>query len=260
MSTAVAPERFAALARSSPWLWRTLRFTVRWQGPYAGKPVRAWLRRPGALRVEGEDGEVLQVEGARRPRTMGVFGPGKRSETVQMYGPLDPRAPCPRTDAAGLVLGRPQEPGLDFDDPMYVNYHWVAMLDPAEFADGLLDEPVRTPAPALEVDSIVEATHHGRAVWEARVRPTPAYEPRCGCCPLLFSKVSEDKEAGGGNFLPAHERDPALRYADAYLVRLDVQTGVCVHTEELGGSRAGAGHDLRIEAVDEPMPEALFRS
>ena len=49
--------------------------------------------------------------------------------------------------------------------------------------------------------------------------------------------------------------DPLIR---ATLVRLDVQTGVCVLIEELGGSRSGRGHVVRIEAVDEPMPDGLF--
>jgi hypothetical protein len=39
-------------------------------------------------------------------------------------------------------------------------------------------------------------------------------------------------------------------------VRLDVQTGVCVFTS--APDRLVPGHDLRIEAVDEPMDDALF--
>ncbi len=41
---------------------------------------------------------------------------------------------------------------------------------------------------------------------------------------------------------------------------LDVGTGVCVYSEEIGGSRPGPQHDPRIDAVDEPMPDALFRA
>jgi hypothetical protein len=32
-----------------------------------------------------------------------------------------------------------------------------------------------------------------------------------------------------------------------------------VSTEEVGGRAPGRGHDLRIEAVDEPMADHLFR-
>lgn len=47
-------------------------------------------------------------------------------------------------------------------------------------------------------------------------------------------------------------------YPRAYRVRLDRETGVCVYTEALGGDTSGAGHSLHIEAVDEPMDDALF--
>ncbi len=39
-------------------------------------------------------------------------------------------------------------------------------------------------------------------------------------------------------------------------VRLDVQTGVCVLADD--PEALGTGHDLRIDAVDEPMGDALF--
>ena len=45
---------------------------------------------------------------------------------------------------------------------------------------------------------------------------------------------------------------------EAFRVRLDVGTGVCVLTEEIGGLTPGAGHEVRIEAVDEPMDDDLF--
>jgi len=39
---------------------------------------------------------------------------------------------------------------------------------------------------------------------------------------------------------------------------LDVGTGVCVSTADIGGLTPGHGHDLTIEAVDEPMDDDLF--
>lgn len=48
-------------------------------------------------------------------------------------------------------------------------------------------------------------------------------------------------------------------FAEAHRVRLDLQTGVCVGSEELGGTRDGWGHQVQIEAVDEAMPESLFK-
>ena len=49
-------------------------------------------------------------------------------------------------------------------------------------------------------------------------------------------------------------------YPGACRVRLDVGTGVCVLTEAIGGEpMLQSGHEVRIEAVDEPMDDALFR-
>jgi hypothetical protein len=97
---------------------------------------------------------------------------------------------------------------------------------------------------------VVPVDHGGRPAWEAVVRTTPHYEPRCGCCSLLRDRRIDELEWGGENQL--------AEYPDAYRVRLDVGTGVCVLTEAIGGSNPGAGHDLRIEAVDDPMADELF--
>lgn len=55
---------------------------------------------------------------------------------------------------------------------MLRDYRWVAMLDPVELADGhgrWTADPEPDPIVVAEV-SIVD--HHGRAAWEALVRPT----------------------------------------------------------------------------------------
>lgn len=84
------------------------------------------------------------------------------------------------------------------------------------------------------------------------VRPTEDYEPRCGCCPLLRTRRIDVLEWGD------HPGSVLAAYPDAFRVRLDVGTGVCVLTEQLGGRTPGAGHDLRIEAVDEPMDDPVL--
>jgi hypothetical protein len=223
-------DAFAALARSSPWRWSTLRFTVEWAPAGRGRgAVQAWLRRPDRLRVETVDGGLLRV--VRDPR------------------PATPPAPVLRTD--GLVAERRGDPGSFeiFDSPFYENYFWTAMLDPVELADGR-DRETAARVPALDVLSVIEVDHADRRAWEAVVRTAEDYEPRCACCALLWSRESDLLEYG-----PDGLRDS---YPDAYRVRLDVGTGVCVLTEELDGSPRGRGHDLRIEAVDEPMPDELF--
>ena len=71
-------DSFAALARSSPWRWSTLRFTVAWPGdPWSTGAVRALLRRPDSLRVESRDGALLRAE-RTPPPTIGIYGGSTR--------------------------------------------------------------------------------------------------------------------------------------------------------------------------------------
>ncbi len=237
---APTPRQWRALARSSPYRWRTLVCTVTWRG-WPGdrqQPVRAWVRRPDALRVETLDGRLVQRSWVTRLSDVAVR-------------PLAANAPPPRLDADGLVAQRPDDFAVDFDDPMFRDYHWVAMLDPYELADG----PRRTAErDAVELDSLGAVRHHGRPAWEAVVRPTAHYDPRCSCCPLLYSAQSDAHEVEAG----APPPDPTPVYADAHRVVLDVQTAVCVLSEELGGDRAGRGHDVAVESVDEVLPDHLF--
>jgi hypothetical protein len=153
-------------------------------------------------------------------------------------------------DAAGRLLQVVRERGADHD-PMWQDYRWVAELQPLELADGL-DQETRLPVPgaALDVDGLREVEHAGRPAWEALVVPTDRYEPRCSCCPLLRTRRIDELEWGSV--------DEAAVYPTVHLVRLDVQTGVCVWAEALDGTFAGDTHDLRIEAVDEPMGDDLF--
>jgi hypothetical protein len=240
------PESFAALARSSPWRWSTLRFSVSWPGDrYRPEGLRAWLRRPDLLRVETVGGEFRQV--VREPRaTAAVISFPPTAETHRTYPwPAEAALPVRRPD--GLVAVRPRR--VSYDAPMYRDYSWVAMLDPVELADGagpdIDDAPLRT-------GEVREVEHAGRLAWEAEVEPLPPYEPRCGCCPLLRSREVDLAEYGPEG---AQLRES---YPDAFRVRLDVGTGVCALTEEIGGPTPGRGHDLRIEAVDERMPDHLF--
>lgn len=226
-----------ALARSSPWLFSTLRFTSR--QARSDEPVRAWLRRPDRLRVEDAGGAVLGVVRASSGPVGAVLGGGPRDE--------HPPPPPPVRRRDGLVVGRPR--GHDADDPMWQDYRWVAMLDPLELADGR-DGGGGYTGPPLVVGTVREVEHGGRPAWEADVATTSAYEPRCGCCPLLRDPDSDRREWG----TPFE----SMEYPTATRVRLDVGTGVCVLTEVLDGSYTGDGHAVLIEAVDEPMADALF--
>ena len=56
----MTPDDFRLLARSSASRWRALEFELQWFLPE--RPVRrlhAWLSRPGRMRIESADGEVL---------------------------------------------------------------------------------------------------------------------------------------------------------------------------------------------------------
>ena len=238
------PECFRAAARSSPWRWLTLRYTVSNRlvpGPFPDT-VRVWVRRPNLLRAEALDGRLITVR-RDEPRTVAGYAKD-RDRTVQL-----PRADTvvPVMTEDGFVGARPPRWKLDHDDPMLQNYYDVAMLDPVELADGVGSEPGTT----IEHLRVVE--HHRRVTWEAVVRPTAAYDPRCPCCPLLCSE--EAARLGGST--PAGA-EPSSQSPYPHRVRLDLATGVCVYNEQLGGTQAGWGHDAAIEAVDAPMADDLF--
>ena len=98
---------------------------------------------------------------------------------------------------------------------------------PHELSDGV---------DVLEVRTV---EHGGRPAWEALLRPTADYQPRCACCPLMRTRETDLMEG-----LP-----PLPAYAGLHRVRLDVGTGVCVQTRQVGGPNDGEGHDLLLVQV-----------
>lgn len=231
---APGPDDFAALARSSPWGWTTLRFTLRWYPEDRMPPVQAWVRRPADVRVEPHDGGPATIV---HERPNGHLLPG------------DPHFPEPIRRADGLVARRGLAWADAFDAPMYNTYFWVAMLDPVELAEGQ-DPESDERRPGTVIADVAEVDHLGRPAWEAVLRPTAAYQPRCGCCALLPTREGDQDQVGPPR--------PLTEYPEAFRVRLDVGTGVCVLTRALDVP-VRYGHDLRIEAVDEPMDDDLFR-
>lgn len=230
-------EDFRALARSSPWLWSTVQLTYTARRGWDAEPVRAWVRRPDALRVEALDGHLLQA-GIEPPTSTVVL-------TARGGGPARPTTalPAPRRRDDGLVADRSMVDRFGTDAPFYRDYHWIACLDPVELADG---DPERGPA-GTTITDVHAVDHRGRPGWAATVLPTAAYEPRCACCPLLPSAVADRLEGMA----------PTV-YADAHLVVLDRATGICVSSTELGGPRHGLGHEIGIAAVDAPLADELF--
>ena len=179
MTTPTA-EDFRALARSSPWLWRTVRFRLRTPTPepHGVDRLRAWVSRPHGLRGEDLDGRLIVAGWWPRPD----------EGLPELTG-----GPMRRPD--GLVARRPDDwtGPHRFDDPMLSNYRWVAMLHPFELADGVERDEDGSPSgdwspgrPPIEVvDGPRAVEHAGRLAWEAEVVTTPAYAARCSCCPVL---------------------------------------------------------------------------
>lgn len=218
---------FRGLARSAPWRFSTLHFThARRRGPTT---TQAWLRRPGHLTVRDDRGLVHVVEGV--PYSL---APYRAFGGQQPWTPAPPQAMPVQLDGDGFVIERPP---ADYDDPMWGSFDWVAMLDPVELSSGTV------------VEDLAETLRHGRRTWWARMAASADYEPRCGCCPLLWGRVSEDLEgrAGGPTVLA---QEPDVVYPESWLVGLDVQTGVVVSREPVGGSRDDLGVSVMIHAVD----------
>ena len=233
---------FRNLCRSSPWKWQSLRFeyldrpsaATDADANMAGDPaegasdlVRAWLRRPGALRLETAAGLVLHsTTGINDSRD--VFYVSSTRKTWL----LPPHLVTPVYDDGGRVRRRPE---AAYGEPCFGNSRFAAALDPVELA-GNAPVPLEFPnSNAVELGPITEVEHEGRPALETTVTPNPGYRPADPEAPLCRP---------GGT-----------------LVRIDTGTGVCVASrwlEGAGDSRESYGHWLRIVAVDEYMLDDLF--
>lgn len=218
-------DSFRALARSSPWRWQALHFRR-----HGAEGVEAWVNRPGELRVVDASGRTTHERIGLEEASSGVLSvvadadgaPAPRQPRIVRRWPHEAE-PTRRPD--GLVEHRPEShewDGVDvqvieYGDPMYVNYHWVAMLDPRELSD-------HTSVTDLRAD-----VHHGRPVWRARVAPVEGYDPTCGCCALLWSEISDRDEYDDDWPL-----DPNRVHPEAYDVALDVETGIVVALDPVG--------------------------
>lgn len=238
------PEEFAALCRSSPWRWDTVRFTIEWllpqraadpSGPAvrdasmgapedtAPAPVRAWIRRPKDLRVETLDGRPVYTT-TTLGKSLEDFYVASRPDSWL----LQPSLVAPVYRRSGLVERRPE---AAYGDPVFGGGRWQAVLDPFEIA-GAHPAPLYLSAqqPAAISDVRLDRDN-GRRVRGAVVSPRISYRP----------------------LEPGHPLVPAPT-----LVTIDEQTGICVATSVLRGPLTGAGHRLRIEAVDDYLLDDLF--
>ncbi|GAB3535317.1 hypothetical protein GCM10027403_12650 [Arthrobacter tecti] len=187
-------------------------------------PLRAWIRRPAALRVETADGAVLHSStGNEQSRDALYVSASKKSWLVA------PRLVSPVYNDVGYVHRRPQ---AAYGDPAFGDPRWTAMLDPVELA-GAAPVPFETPfANRVELEDVAEETYEGRAALAATVTPNVSYQPFTPGRPLI----------GTGNTR----------------VVVDIATAICVSTTALDGELAGCGHRLAISGVDEYMVDDLF--
>ncbi len=225
---------FRHLCRSSPWKWQSLRFEYldRPLTSPAGSPdglVRAWLRRPGALRLETVDGLVIASTTGINDSRGGFYVSSTRKTWL-----LPPHLVTPVYDDDGLVRRRPE---AAYGEPSFGNGRFAAALDPVELA-GNSPVPLEFPnANAVELGPITEVDHERRPALETTVSPNPSYRPADPAAPLCRPGRT--------------------------LLRIDAGTGVCVASRWLdapgaGNEQNGYGHWLRILGVDEYMLDDLF--
>ncbi|MEO5779376.1 hypothetical protein [Arthrobacter oryzae] len=223
---------FRNLCRSSPWKWQSLRFEYLdrpFDGPAgtadgAADLVRAWLRRPGALRLETAAGLVLHSTTGINDSRDGFYVSSTRKSWL-----LPPRLVNPVYDDDGLVRRRPE---AAYGEPGFGNGRFAAALDPVELS-GNAPVPMEFPnANPVELESISEVDHEGRPALEATISPNSSYRPGDPGAPLCRPGRT--------------------------LVRIDAGTGVCVASRWLDGGPDAYGHWLRIVAVDEYMLDDLF--
>ncbi|GAA2133398.1 hypothetical protein [Arthrobacter humicola] len=229
---------FRHLCRSSPWKWQSLRFE------YVDRPVkaaagsapaavpddlvRAWLRRPGALRLETVDGLVIASTTGINDSRGGFYVSSTRKTWL-----LPPHLVTPVYDDDGLVRRRPE---AAYGEPSFGNGRFAAVLDPVELAG---NSPVPLEFPnlnAVALGPIAEVDHEGRPALETTVSPNPSYRPADPATPICRPGRT--------------------------LLRVDAGTGVCVASRWLDAPETGAepayGHWLRILGVDEYMLDDLF--
>ena len=222
----VSEATFAALCRSSPWRWDTLRFSLHWVGggdTTPAEPVRAWLRRPSDLRVETLHGEPLYTSTSLELSRDDFYV----TDTPRSWL-LPPALVAPLYDDHGLVTRRPE---AAYGDPVFGGGRWQAILDPVECVGSAPVPPYLPEQRPAALHSVVAGAFAGRRVWCATVEPTPRYRPVTEAHPLA----------------PGPTR-----------IAVDTATGVCVYSHVLRGPYAGQGHRLVIEAVDEYMLDDLF--
>lgn len=191
--------------------------------------------RPGRCLTGASEASSHIDRGTPLPRAESSSGEGG-------WTPIPGRWPAevrPVLADDGLVESIPDLIGVDYDQRFFQHYRWVAMLNPLELADTAhnRNDPGAVP---VELPEVTRVEHHGRPALQATAQPTPSYDPRCDCCPLLPGEFD-------------HETD-LWTPGPPSLVRIDEQTGICVSIEQ----PAWSDLDVEIIAVNQPLDDDLF--
>ncbi|MEW2014561.1 hypothetical protein [Rhodococcus sp. NPDC076796] len=242
MITTPSVEQFRRLAQSSPWRWKTVEFEL--LPPHHTLAVHAWIRRPGNMRVEDANGKVVERVRAGVPfaGTVVQYSDGTTRPPEARW----PSDTTPTIDSDGLVSALPSITDsflVDYDDPFYENYQWIAMLNPIEVARSAHDHS--STETVTELSGVRAVEHHGRSAWQATVVTTDRYDARCECCALLSGHYDSETR----HWVPG----PPVT------VRLDLQTGICVYVgPAIDDGTEEPDVDMTILAVDIRMDDSLF--
>ncbi|MFJ6417850.1 hypothetical protein [Paeniglutamicibacter sp. NPDC091659] len=226
---------FRRLARSSPWLWKTIQIEISAHDPEhravgfaaENQPERltVLIRRPDAVRVEDPTGKVLFRTDTINDSKSASFVAATRKSWL-----LPPQLLAPVYGDDGLVSRRPEAAYVNALMPVGM---WNAFLDPVEiagFAPGPADLPFPHPSTIHALREMRDEA--GRPCLEADLSRGHSYSPVVPDAPLLGTGVTR--------------------------LRLDRATGLCVERTILTGEDAGAEHHVKILAVDQYMIDGLF--
>lgn len=223
------------IARSSPWRWNTLRFRFEWLDPNADagsltalESFNAWLRRPGALRVEDANGNLLRNSPNINDSRDLLYTSGSRKPWL-----LPPLLTYPVYDDAGYVLRRPE---AAYGEPSFEFAPFSAALDPVELAG---DHPVPMEFPfanVTEISRVEFIDFLGRPSITAELRPNVSYKPSTRLLALVHPQGSR--------------------------IVIDLATSICVLSQPIEfdpSLRArNGGFLIRLLGVDEYMLDELF--
>lgn len=226
---------FRRLARSSPWLWKTIQLEISEYDTAKGAiafateaqptSLTVLIRRPNAVRVEDPKGTVVFRTDSINASKSASFVASTRKTWL-----LPPQLLAPVYGDDGLVSRRPEAAYVNEFMPVGI---WNSLLDPVEvagFAPGPADLPFPHPSTIHALKEIQD--ENGRSCLEADLSRGHSYAPVIAQVPLLAVGTTR--------------------------IRIDRATGICVDRLVLSGPESGRGHRVKIIAVDQYMIDGLF--